>query len=416
MKLDTITIDDARFDKAVEMLEGVAAHRRAQGGSMYYDLLANTLRNIQTARDEGKCIVAHTIMIPIELFYAMDIVPFYLEGLCEIIARTHGLEESFSAARSKGFASEICSIHRLVDAMAIQGWMPRPDAFVWSNQVCDLTTKTGDFLSKLYDRPGFYLDRPYTNSEKGVQYFVRELEELIAFLERLTGRKMDWDRLGEVMENTRRKTELFREICELRKAVPSPMKNQHVVEMSMTQDLASGSPELVAFYQSVRDEVKAAVEKGQGIVAEEKYRLLTFFYYPAHLWKLLNAMQTDFGAIIVAEPHLSTWCEGDIDPSKPLESLARKAFALYDTGPLQPFVDKVVREAGEYRVDGAIYWAHIGCRQTCATIRILKDALMEKAGIPTLVIDCDFGDPTYAPGDLLRDKIEEFLELLDERR
>jgi benzoyl-CoA reductase/2-hydroxyglutaryl-CoA dehydratase subunit BcrC/BadD/HgdB len=418
MRVDTA--DTTKLDKVVQVMEGLAERRRARrgpkAGSMYYDLIADCFRRVQTAREEGKYLVAHTIFVPTEFLFAMDIVPFYLEGMCEIMARVHGLEEAFSAAKSGGFASEICSGHRLVDAQAIRGWLPHPDAFVWSNQVCDLTTKTGDYLVKLYDRPGFYLDRPYRNNEPGMQYFIRELEELIHFLEDLTGRKMDWDRLSEVMENTRRSTEVFREICELRKAVPSPMRNQHMIEMILAQLLLSGAPELVTFYEAIRDEVKEAAEKGEGVVPQERYRLLTFFFYPAYLWKLLDAMQSEYGAVIVAEPHLSPWCEGEVDPAKPLESLARKAFALYDTGPLEPFVDKVIREAREYKAEGAIYWAHIGCRQTCATIRILKDALLEKAGIPTLVIDCDLADPTYSSGEQMRDRLEEFFELLDERK
>jgi hypothetical protein len=99
---------------------------------------------------------------------------------------------------------------------------------------------------------------------------------------------------------------------------------------------------------------------------------------------------------MVAEPHLSPWAEADIDHARPLESLARKAFAMYDTGPLQYFVQAVIRPgAQEYEVDGTIYWARVGCRQTCATIRILKDTLMQEVGIPTLVIDYDVAGPTY---------------------
>jgi benzoyl-CoA reductase/2-hydroxyglutaryl-CoA dehydratase subunit BcrC/BadD/HgdB len=413
-------IDTSKLDKVVQVMQGLADHRRAQstreGGSMYYDLIAESFRRVQRARDEGKHLIAHTIFVPTEFLFAMDIVPFYLEGMCEIIARVHGLEESFSAAKSKGFASEICSGHRLVDAMAIRRWLPRPDAFVWSNQVCDLTTKTGDFLAELYGRPGFYLDRPYRDTPEARRYFVRELEELIRFLEDLTGRKMDYDRLRENMEHTRRSVEVFREICELRKAVPSPMHNQHMIEMILAELLLSGSPELVTFFETIRDEVKEAVQQGRGAVVEERYRLLTFFFYPAYLWKLLGAMESQYGAAIVAEPHLSPWADADIDPDEPLESLTRKAFSLLDTGPLQPFVDRAVRLAEEYKADGAIYWAHIGCRQTCSTTRIMKDTLMEKAGIPTLVIDCDLADPTYASGDQMKDKLEEFFEMLDERR
>ena len=74
-----------------------------------------------------------------------------------------------------------------------------------------------------------------------------------------------------------------------------------------------------------------------------------------------------------------------------------------------------LREVEEYKVDGAIYWAHIGCRQTCATTRIIKDTLMDQAGVPTLIVDHDLADPTYAPAEQLQDKLDEFFELLEER-
>jgi hypothetical protein len=47
---------------------------------------------------------------------------------------------------------------------------------------------------------------------------------------------------------------------------------------------------------------------------------------------------------------------------------------------------------------------------------MLKDSLQEKAGIPTLVLDNDTYDPTYVPEDQLKDKLEEFFELLEERK
>ncbi len=414
------TFDTTKFDKVARILEMLARISRGQanrkGEWLYYSLLADSFRKVQRAKEEGKCVVAHTIFIPTELFFAMDIVPMYLEGIGEIMARMLGLEEAFATAKSAGFGNEICSGHRLLNAQAIKGWLPRPDAFVWSNQVCDVTAKTGDFLTKTYDRPGYYLDRPYRYSKDGERYFVQELQGLVRFLEELTGRKMDWHRLSEVMEQTRRSAEVFREICALRKNVPSPMRNQHLIEMILAQLLLSGSPELVNFYEVIRDETREALAKSKRDSTQEKYRLMTFFFYPSYLWKLLETMEIRYHAVVVTEPHLSEWADADIDPAKPLESLAGKAFALDDTGPLKGhFLDKVLREAREYSIDGALYWAHIGCRQTCPTIRIIKDALA-KEDVPTLVIDCDLADSSYSSEEQMTAKLEQFFELLDENR
>jgi benzoyl-CoA reductase/2-hydroxyglutaryl-CoA dehydratase subunit BcrC/BadD/HgdB len=236
---------------------------------------------------------------------------------------------------------------------------------------------------------------------------------MIHFLEELTHRKMDRDRLSEVLEQTRRSTMVFREICELRKSVPSPMRSHHLIEMTLAQLLLSGTPELVNFYETIRDEMKEEMQKPNQV--PERYRLINFFFYPSYLWKFLNLMETQYQASMITEPHLTLWSDAEINPSQPLESLANKAFALTDTGPLQGVTANIVRQAREYKADGAIYWAHMGCRQTCATIKIIKDALL-KEGVPTLVVDCDLADSTIVSEDEIISKVEQFLELLDDRR
>ena len=126
-------------------------------------------------------------------------------------------------------------------------------------------------------------------------------------------------------------------------------------------------------------------------------------------------MESEYHVSMVAEPHLSLWSDAEIDPSKPLESLAAKAFALTDTGPLKGVAENMVQQAREYKADGAIYWAHMGCRQTCATIKIIKDALA-KTNVPVLVIDCDLADATVTSEEEITRQVEQFLELLDEQR
>jgi benzoyl-CoA reductase/2-hydroxyglutaryl-CoA dehydratase subunit BcrC/BadD/HgdB len=409
--------DTAKFDKVVRILEMLARMCKTQsdrkGEWLYYSLLAGCFRKIQKAREENKIVVGHTIFIPTEMLYAMDIVPMYLEGAGEIMARMLGLEESFAVAKSTGFAGEICSGHRLLNAMASQGWLPRANAFVWSNLVCDLTAKSGDYLVQAYDRPGLYLDRPYHDTPEARQYYVKELEGMLRFLEDITQKKLDPQKLKEALEYSRRSTLVFREICELRKSVPSPMRSHHLIEMTLAQLLLSGTPELVNFYEVIRDEMKEEMQKPDR--APERYRLLNFFFYPSYLWKFLNLMETQYHASMVTEPHLTLWADAEINPEKPLESLAAKAFALTDTGPLRGVAANAVRQAKEYKADGAIYWAHMGCRQTCATIKIIKDALL-KEGIPTLVVDCDLADSSIVSEEEITAKVEQFLELLDDRR
>lgn len=45
-------------------------------------------------------------------------------------------------------------------------------------------------------------------------------------------------------------------------------------------------------------------------------------------------------------------------------------------------------------------------------IKAIKDALKEKASIPTLIVDCDILDRSVVPADQVKGKFEEFFKLL----
>jgi benzoyl-CoA reductase/2-hydroxyglutaryl-CoA dehydratase subunit BcrC/BadD/HgdB len=70
--------------------------------------------------------------------------------------------------------------------------------------------------------------------------------------------------------------------------------------------------------------------------------------------------------------------------------------------------------AREYKINGCIYYAFVGCRHTCATVKLFKDVLTEM-DVPVLTLDCDIIDPTINPQSDVREKLERFFELLEDR-
>ena len=84
-------------------------------------------------------------------------------------------------------------------------------------------------------------------------------------------------------------------------------------------------------------------------------------------------------------------------------------------GPLTELaIQDIVDSAEQYKVDGAIYWAFMGCRHTCATVKLFKDVLNE-IDVPVLTIDCDIVDPTLNSEKEVREQLERFFELLEDR-
>ena len=84
-------------------------------------------------------------------------------------------------------------------------------------------------------------------------------------------------------------------------------------------------------------------------------------------------------------------------------------------GPLlQSNLEEITDCAKQYKVDGAIYYAFIGCRHSCATIKVIKD-LLNNIDIPMLTMDVDIADPTINNPSEFRQKMEQFFELLEDR-
>ena len=84
-------------------------------------------------------------------------------------------------------------------------------------------------------------------------------------------------------------------------------------------------------------------------------------------------------------------------------------------GPLgEKTIKDIVDCAEQYKVDGAVYWAFMGCRHTCATVKVFKDALND-VDVPVLTVDCDIVDPTINSEGEIQEKLEQFFELLEDR-
>jgi len=388
--------------------------------TLYYQMIANYYNRLLDAKEDGKFIAAHTVFFPAEILYAMDITPMHTETTTWMMALFMSEQaELLSAGAELGLVSEICSPHRgLAGAFAL-GSLPRPDAMLWSNLICDNTAKSGELIMEINKCPGFYLDHPFQDSEAEKKYLIGELQGMIHFLEEKSGHKMDWDKLAEIVARMDRQIELFREICELRKAVPSPFHTQSYLQLLTADYLCPGQPEAIEYLETLRDELADMVREGKGAVSPERFRLMTLFIPPMHLTGFLEKVGQEYGAVSVVEPLFTRWAEGRLDPSQPLESVVKKAGMIPERrsmyGPLtEAALQDILDCVEQYKIDGAIYWAFIGCRHTCATIKIFKDILNE-VDVPMLTVDCDIVDPTINSKEEVRGKLEQFFELLEDR-
>lgn len=417
---------DVAKDQLGVVIEGFRkrlAHRRRHPGpkssELFYEAIIKTYQSIADAKEEGKPLVWSSAIVPVEIFYAMDVVPFMPEPYCAIVASQLNLTGYMDMATSYGYPVELCSFHRLILAMAENNELPLPDILIHNSQVCDSSLKDFDLLSGIFQCPIFMVEQPFCFDETGIKYYKKELQRLIEFLEETTQRKLDYDRLGRVLELSNEAMAYQFEYEQLRKTVPTPVRAKDAFRTVNIKWMA-GTEEAVAYFRSVRDEAAQMVENQRGAIPEERYRLYwAFAAPPMYANDICDWLETEYGAVFPVDMHNVILEKKDLDLSDPLGSLARKYFFDHLIklcgAPLKLAIEDVVRVAEDYRIDGVVFPAHLGCKHGCAMIRGLRDALKERAGIPSLILDCDLLDPSIMPPDELRRKFEEFLEILENR-
>lgn len=388
---------------------------------MYMELMIQYYERANRAQQEGRFVAGHCVLSPVEIFYALDLVPFHLEGFSLFLNFFEDLQPYLQIAKQWGMANEICSVHRALIGMIKENSFPPPDATIWSSLVCDNTVKSGEGMVDLYGSHPYFLDHPYVYNEKTLEYYARDLQEMTRFLEGVSGKKLDRDKLEEAVRLSAEVHTLTLEINELRKTVPSPMPSESMFALMATNWYCCGTPEAVAIHKKLRDEVKENVEKKRGAVPNERFRLLFSFILPVFNLDLMTWMEEEYGASFILCPQ-DTWLEGAhwYQPGEDLyKSLARRYFTHAGRhqfhGPMKEWSKSTLQVCRDYKIDGVIFFSHLGCRQACAAIRTLKDQLKEKVDVPLVAVDCDLTDKSISSPEEMKEKLEQFFEMLQER-
>ena len=416
----TTSTSPGKIDQLIRSMRFLSRFYKNQSHTYYYQMLHNYYSDLQNARQNGKFVVAHTMFFPVEIFHAMDILPMHLEFTGYMMS-LFGVNCSDVLARASevGLAPEICSAHRLVGGGLKMDMLPPADAVVMSNMVCDNAIKTGELTMEINRCPGFCFDYPFYQNPAGREFVLQDLKGAVAFLESVSGRKMDWDNLSAGVAETGKQLELIRQINDLCKSVPSPFEPKDFLKFLTVDYMGAGRPEITAYLTDLKDDLAAQVAAGKGFAEPERLRLLGLMIPPWHLQREIDEVLKKHGASIVCYPNLCDWGEDiSLDPEKPLESLVKKLAIsppMRSFGPLdERMLGPLKKAAREYKIDGAINFTHLGCRQTGPLFKIYKDT-MDEMDIPTLNVDVDLVDATVTSEDEVRQKLEQFFELLEDR-
>ncbi len=391
-----------------------------QSLSLLKGLNAQYYEEARHAHDAGKKIVFVNVFSPAELFYAMDVIPVYPENHAVFLQARKRTEEVTRVAEAKGYLPDICS-YALCDlgsaysGVSPVGGLPKPDFLYTSNCQCGTLTKWFEALSRYYQVPLFLLDVPFSGDRtvdtNGHQYVKRQMEELVSFVEKMTGKPLDRDRLKDVLKISERSCAYWNDILESSAHIPAPLTvfDQFIAMAPIVSQ--RGCLPALEFYQSLKSEMDERVRGNVAAVPGERFRL---YWDNLPIWpelKWLSALLASFKACLTSTIYTLPWTSLGVDPENPLESWAHQYHVYFDWN-LERRVKLILEMKDKYSLNGFLYHANRSCKMLSLTTQEIKKAVTEATGIPGLVLEGDHGDPRFYSLDQIRYELEIYFDTL----
>jgi benzoyl-CoA reductase subunit B len=400
----------------------------------HYDALAQ-------AKDEGRKVIYTFVPGNLtELMRSFDLLPV----LPEINALQSGMRklsgDYISEAEKHGHSEDVCTYVKCDIGMLKKGnvgptgkKLPEPDLLLLSYTGCFNFMKWFELLRQEYDCPVAMLHVPYQADDRTHQhhrdYVVDQLRnEVIPKLETVSGRRFDLDRLRERLTLSARAEDDLVWVLESAKNIPSPIDAYFggVYYIGPMFTAFRGTSEGVDYYRTLRHEIEDRVARGKGPVtphgelAEERYRLVlegppnwTSF---REFWQMFH----EEGAVVVASSYTKVGGLYDRgfrhDPGRPLETLADYCMGCYTNLSLPARLDLLETYIREYRADGFMINSVKSCNSFSVGQLLMLRQLEERTGVPGGFIESDLVDPRYFSAANIKNRIESYLQMLEQKR
>jgi benzoyl-CoA reductase/2-hydroxyglutaryl-CoA dehydratase subunit BcrC/BadD/HgdB len=361
---------------------------------------------------------------PVELLIGMGVATVYPENYGALVGAQRAAVPLAQVAEEQGYSPDLCSYARchvgsvLDSRSAPQGGLPKPDLLVACNNICGTVIKWYQALAQELDVPLFLLDAPYQHdpglSDHTVQYVAAQLEEMISWVTRHTGRKLSEKKFAQGLELSNEAVTLWREIRELCQAQPSPLNAPDLFLAMAPIVVLRGTKDAVAFYRKLKAEVEERVARGEGAILGERYRLLwdniAIWYRLFRLFSLF----TNAGACFVVDTYTNAW-SASVDVDEPILGLAHTYSTVYINQSLQVRADLMADLVERFSVDGMVFHSNRSCKPYSLGQYELLERVSERTDVPALVLEADMCDTRLYADEPIKNRIQAFLDLLEGR-
>lgn len=358
----------------------------------------------------AKVVYTSAYTFPMELLAAFDIAPFDFEIAGAMISGAEMGVPTMNAAEERGYAMDVCSMHRAPLGASYLEYFPRPDLLLTTSHFCDQKAKTNELLSLMHGKEAYLLYVPAEISRASIKYVETQLREIANKLASVAGQALDEDRLREAVRSSNRARKSHLKLMNLQKHRPTPWTGGTLIGYSINSTLFEGTETMERLNEAYINELESRVASGKA--SPENHRLYWFAWLPVYDSNLFSLLKENRVTIPLCETMRVYWDE--IDEDNPFEGLALKCLKNLFVGPIARRLDGFERIVSEYHIDGALLFATQACRHANAAYKVLKDRLATM-GIPFLLLNMDISDPRGYSAEQVKVRLESFIELLNQR-
>ena len=411
---------------------------KLSSASLIGKMMAASFADIKRQAAEGKKVVWANGLPVYALARAADMPVLHAEGFIAGLAAKRLEKPLQDAAEAFGLLPDACSYarsfigtariakgeHRLDPSMNQDLLlMPKPVLYVNSAGGCGTGRPWGEAMATLFNIPVYHFEPRFLWDESDLEYsvadFIRQEQEFIALLERITGKPYDWNRLKEILVEVKRAVTLRNETMSLCRHIPAPASFFDWATSIGAVAHLIGLPGTADLLQRMREEVEQRIAQGIGAVPDEKYRL----YWDGILtWGKLGVLANKFAALdacVVASTYtnLTWWPRPDlIDPERPLESIAYNCCDIVLLHNYQHRIKALTDLCQEYSVDGLVMSETQTCRAFNAQSFAIMDGVARRLGIPAITIGGDSCDARFYSDAQVDTRLQALLETIEARR
>lgn len=405
----------------MEVKKKVLSKSRIMVGEQLAQLYQDTI----AAKEQGEKIGWSASIFPQEIAEAMGLCIVYPENHAAGLAARHQAEDYLDYAESSGYNMDVCSYARInlayMDSLLSPGNnMPKPDFVLCCNNICNQLTKWFENISVKFQIPMYLIDTvynygPQATAEK-VTYVRNQIDEYIESLERLTGKKLDPEKLEHVMAVSLRNKDLWRKANELLAHKPSPLTGFELFNYMSCMVCCRGKESTTAILEQLISEIEENIRTGKSTFpVEEKYRIfwegIACWPYLGHTLKTLRS----HGANLVATGYVNAW--GLDYELNDLDGLARAYIDLpNNNNNLETVAKRRIEAVRQFQCDGVLYHVNRSCKVMDCQQYELQRKVFEGTGVPYTSFDGDQADFRAYSEAQYETRIQGLVELMEARK